>query len=151
MHRSCILVIMVAMMITCCSAMDPKMKTQNMVQTDSVPVNDRNGYRFLRSYKTEEAGDATDNEDRALDLKSLKSFVRIKKTPNDFSKKYLEQMMINPKFKKEMIEKWGKSYTQEKVISKLEKKDSAMLLDFLNGNTALRPLIKVERPQNLGT
>ncbi|KAL4161026.1 hypothetical protein PRNP1_001583 [Phytophthora ramorum] len=151
MQRSCILVIMVAMMITCCSAMDPKMKTQNMVQTDSIPANDRNGYRFLRSYKTEEAGDATDNEDRALDLKSLKNLFRFKKAPNDFSKRYLERMMIDPKFKKEMIEKWGKVYTQEKVISKLKRKDPAMLLDFLNGNTALRPLIKVERPQNLGT
>ncbi|KAL4088442.1 hypothetical protein PRIC1_012862 [Phytophthora ramorum] len=144
MQRSCILVIMVAMMITCCSGIDQvklsKLKTQDLAQTDSVPVNDRNGYRFLRSYKTEEAGDATDNEDRALDLKSLKSFVRIKKTPNDFSKKYLKRMLTDPKFKKDMFAKWKKDYPHNKITSKLIKKDPAMLLDFMNGNTALRPL-----------
>ncbi|KAH7470794.1 uncharacterized protein KRP23_10080 [Phytophthora ramorum] len=67
-----------AMMFPCCNAIDQvklsKTKTQNPVQTTN--INDRDGYRYLRSCKTEEeADDATDNEERAWGLDSLKSLL----------------------------------------------------------------------------
>ncbi|KAL4165999.1 hypothetical protein KRP22_014705 [Phytophthora ramorum] len=144
MYRSCILLVIVVMMFPCCNAIDQvklsKTKTQNPVRTTN--INDRDGYRYLRSYKTEEeADDATDNEERAWGLDSLKSLLHIKKTPNDFSKTILERMDIDSRLKGEMFSKWRWFYTNDKVKSKLIKKDPAMLLDFMNGNTAVRPRI----------
>ncbi|GMF65184.1 unnamed protein product [Phytophthora lilii] len=94
-----------------------------------------NNNRFLRSQTITKADDGAD-EERA----SLTSLLSFKKTPSDFNykKQDIDRMARDPAFAQMMFENWDK-YTTEKVISKVEKKNGNILLEYLNRHShALR-------------